>query len=516
MKVGEYMSQNNKKKIYPFKEGIRVALIYFVVSSLWIYLSDMLVVHLIGEHGLENSFVQTYKGLSFVSATSIMIYFLVENSIKRIKKLDNKVQYLDSFDTITGLPNRKKFQIEFNESISNDPYMMAAFLYIDIDNFGYINDLLGHKIGDELLLDLANRILELADKKDLLARLQGDEFGIVIANIDSIESLNKRVKDIQNSIDKPWKYDNKEFFISSSIGVALKPKDGNDFEDLIKKAHIAMQYCKIHKKSGFHYYDDEVLRTVVDDVSTLDDVKKGLLNNEFTLHYQIIQDMNTKSIFAVESLIRWFHPEKGYIPPLSFIRLAEKTDLIFKIRDFVVNEALSQKKKWKDKNINIPRVGINISLKSFCSVDFLDLIESKMKEYGIGKGELALELTESGTVDNMDNLIANLKRLRELGVRISLDDFGTGYSSLARLRELPLDSVKIDKTFIDRIHIDQDDETMLKGVIYFADGLDLDVIAEGIEHKEQLEKLLDLGCRLGQGYYIAKPMSADDLEKIID
>lgn len=544
MKVGEDMSQNNKKEINPFNEGIRIASIYFIVSSLWIYFSDMVALYLIGENGLDNLNVQTYKGVAFVAATSIMIYFLVKNSISRIKKLDksleekieeidyktsilkgieeenknlkNEIQYMGSFDSITGLPNRNRFQLEFNEKITDNSYLKVALLYIDIDNFAHINDLLGHKIGDVLLMDLSNRILKAVEKEDIVAKLQGDEFGITLHNFNSIEDLNKRIEFIQRAIDKPWKFENTEFYISSSIGVAIMPKDGSDFEILIKKAHIAMQYSKIYKKSGFHYYDDDVLKTVVDDVSIIDDVKKALQKNEFTLHYQIIQNMNTKSIFAVESLIRWFHPEKGYIPPLSFIPLAEKTDLIFHIRDFVVNEALSQKKKWKDKNINIPRIGINISLKSFCSADFVELIESKMKEYSIEEGELALELTESGTVDNMDNLISNLERFRELGVRISLDDFGTGYSSLARLKELSLDSIKMDKMFIDRIHIDKDDETMVKGVIHFAEGLGLDVIAEGIEHEEQVEKLLNLGCNLGQGYFIAKPMAANELEKLID
>lgn len=254
---------------------------------------------------------------------------------------------------------------------------------------------------------------------------------------------------------------------------------------------------------------------VASGVSLLSEIRKGLANKEFQLHYQIIKDIECDKIYAVESLIRWFHPKKGYIPPLEYIPIAENTDLIFDIRRFVVDESFRQKKLWKDRGIDIPIVGINISLKSFCYFDLVDDIERKIKEYGLEKEEVVFELTESGFITEGENLMSNIEKLKNIGVRIALDDFGAGYSSLIRFMELPVDFIKIDKVFIDSIICNKYIEEMVASIIKVSDAMGIIVVAEGIEEKEQLDKLWELGCRLGQGYYIGKPMPAEKIEELL-
>lgn len=521
------MSKQNpkrNKKLFA-NEPLRVSLIYFLISCLWILLSDRIVFLLFNEREVIK-ILQTYKGIFFVFISSIMIFFLVHGSINRINKLNsdlrkskinhkNTLNYYGTVDIATGLPNKIQFEKLYNNIRSNSDSGKLTFLFIDIDNFKHINDILGISSGDILLKEMGFRLKTAIGDENIVSRISGDEFGVIIRGINSTHEVEKIVHLIQNKINQPVDFQGERFFMSCTIGIAVYPDNGDDFDTLLNNSYIAMQYGKIHAKTGHSYYNESMDKTVVDEVAILSEIRKGLINKEFQLHYQIIKNIKLDKIYAAEALLRWYHPVRGYIPPLDFITIAEKTNLIFEIRKFVIDEALRQKKIWKDKDVNIPIVGINLSLKSFCSDDIVDNISNKMKEYGIGKQELALELTESGSIADMPNLISNIEALKKLGVRISLDDFGTGYSSLARLKELPIDSLKIDKAFIDHIHDKKDDEAMVSGFINVANTLGVSVIAEGIEYEAQLKKLVELGCYLGQGYYLAKPMPADKLEEFL-
>lgn len=516
------VKHNKKEQISPTNEAFKISLIYFIGSSLWIFLSDSFVFTLFGEAILSYSKMQTYKGIFFILLSSSMIYFLVYNSLIKIDSLDRslekkiaEIQYLGSYDNITGLPNSEYLETIFNNILQTSEEDKFAFLYIDIDNFSHINDLLGFANGDVLLSIVGERIRTFIGDIGLIFKLSGDEFGVILMGVNSELEINRVVEDLQKSIHIPIELEGELFYTSSTIGISLMPKDGNKFNILIQKSNIAMQHGKTHTKTAHSYYSEEMQEKVLNNVSILSDVRKALLNNEFRLHYQIIKNLENDSIYAVESLLRWYHPVKGYISPMSYIPIAENTNLIYEIEYFVVNEALRQKKEWNDKGVNIPKIGINMSLKSFCSEGIITKIEKKLVEYDIKKEEMVIELTESGVIGDMETLIPNIERLRKIGVRISLDDFGTGYSSLARLMELPLDSLKIDKSFIDNIHTNKDNEAMVTGIIYFANSLGMLIIAEGIEKQEQIEKLKSLGCSLGQGYHIAKPMSPEDLEVLI-
>lgn len=514
-----------KRKKNRIKEALRIAAIYFIVSCLWIVLSDLISAYLPVDP-LYKRRIEVGKGIFFVFVSSFMIYILIDRSIKRIKRLnkdltrtklahEKTLNYFGSYDIIKELPNRL-FLEEMYEDLQNRGYSGFAFLFIDIDNFSHINDLLGRSKGDILLMEIGMRIRSSINKEDLLCRISGDEFGVILPSVVSQGEIDNYLERIQASLSSPLEFDKERFYLSSTIGISLSPKDGMDFATLIKNANIAMHYGKIYSKAGHSYYDKSMDKVIVDNDAILSDIRRGLINKEFQLHYQIIKDIKEDKIIGVESLLRWFHPKKGYIPPLDFIPLAEKTDLIFELRKFILDEAFRQKKAWKDRKVDIPIVGINISIKSFCSQDLVEEIEKKMNEYGLGKGEIVLELTESGSIEAMDSLISNIEQLRDLGVRIALDDFGTGYSSGVRLKDLPLDYLKIDKYFIDNIHNNYKDEVMVKSFIDVADALGVRIIAEGIEYKEQIDKLLDLNCILGQGYFIARPMAAEKLEDLIN
>lgn len=490
-----------------YNTALRISVTYFILSSLWILVSDRLMVE------------QTLKGIVSVSLSSLLIYMLTNKSINKINIIHEEhqqiLEHINSIDKMTGL-----FNITYAEKIYKDLKLQGndtrfVFLYIDIDNFTNINDLLGFSYGDMLIKELGCRLKTAIDgNKGVVARNIGDEFLVVVEGISSKKEIENIVKDIQNIISYPIELKEEKISLSSTIGISLNPKDGTEYDTLMKKSHIAMIQSKSYNKSRYVYYDEKMEEKISNNIVILSDIRKGLVNDEFKLYYQIIKDVKSNKIILAEALIRWFHPKKGYIPPLDFIPIAEQTGLMSDISDFVVNEAFSQKKSWNDRGLDIPAIGINISAKSFSSYDFIDILESKMEEYDIGKGEIVLELTESGFLEDDSNLIVNIEKLRSLGVEIALDDFGTGYSTPIRLKSLPIDYLKIDKGFIDNVHCNSEDEAMVSSFVNFSRAMGIKVIAEGIERQEQIDKLLDLGCILGQGYHIAKPMSADNLETL--
>ena len=417
-------------------------------------------------------------------------YIAVGMDITETKQLEKTIKLLGSYDTLTGLPNRRYFERKFENLLKTQGQSWKyAFLYIDIDNFKYVNDTLGHHAGDSLLIHIAETLKGILGNKHLISRISDDEFAIILCNVESKNEIDMIASNIQETIKQPWECGNQKFYISTTIGVALMPKDGNDYISLLKNANMSMEYCKINNKTNYCYFNEEIQRQFVDNISLLNDVKRAITNKEFTLNYQLIKETTSEKFHSAESLIRWYHPQKGYIPPMNFIPVIEKTSLIFEIRDFVINEALRQKSQWNKMGLDIPKIGINISAKSFRSEDLVSVIKNKLAEYNVGSNELILELTETGFVEDLEDIKKNIIELKRLGVEIAIDDFGTGYSSLARLKDLQIDYLKIDRTFIMNIDKDNDTKKVVISVIQMAKALGLNVIAEGIETKEQYELL---------------------------
>lgn len=442
---------------------------------------------------------------------------LIGMDITKNKVLEETIDYLGSYDTITGLPN--KYNLEKRFSLLKDSFQKEdnniALLYIDIDSFNQVSEIFGHYAGDTLLVSIGEIIQGEIGDKNLISRISNDSFAVIVTGLQCKDEINHRVDKLQELIRRPWKFQGEEFFISTTIGVAIMQDYGEEFTNLLKKASIAMEYCKRNNKGGYHHYSENIQKQVLDDVSILSDVRKALINKEFYLHYQIVYDLQSEKLYGLEALIRWKHPEKGYISPMYFIPVAETTNLIYEITNFVLDEALMQKRKWNDNGIYIPKIGINISARSFDSYDLVDILEERLKMFGVNGDEIVLEITESGFIEHLDNVHNNVDKLIRLGIKVSLDDFGTGYSSLSRLKDLHINYIKLDRTFVMNIDKDKDLKAMVASVINLSKSMGVKVVAEGIETQSQLLLLKELGCDLGQGYYIHKPMPASELEALI-
>lgn len=443
-------------------------------------------------------------------------YVVVLHDISERRILEQKITFLDSYDSVTALPNRKLLEEAFGflSKKTNGRNNLLAFLYIDIDNFSYINEVLGHDAGDHLLMEIADKLKCILKPKDILSRIVQDKFAIILTDENSIEDINKKIVEILKTTKMNWRYGDSEYLISTTAGVSLYPKDGRDFITLLKNTNTALECAKENYRGGYDYYSPENKSVATRDLSMLADIRLAIINKEFEMYYQPIVNLATGEIESVESLIRWFHPKKGYIPPNEFIPMAEKAGIIDEIGDYVLEEVFSQKKRWGDHGYHLKKVAINISAISFNKVKFADRIKEKLRRHGLEGGEIILELTETGFSSGRNRIKKNIEGLRCLGVEISMDDFGTGYSSLARLKDLPIDYIKLDRTFISDL-IGGEDQELIKPLISLADALGQRVIAEGIETEEQYDILKRLGCTFGQGYFLARPMPAKELEQTL-
>ena len=508
---------NNIKYIQPLKVAGRIALGYCIMSIIWIVFSDYVLLRFVSQDTLLFKKIQTFKGLAFVCVSSVIVFSIVYYRLKRLlqlteeldyhKKLTQaKIDYIGLHDSFTGLPKRllleKRFLILINDSHIDKN---IALVHLDIDNFAQVNEVLGNVAGDQYILYIGEVLEKITKGNDLLARLSQDAFGILLTDIKSKSDIDNQVKKILNELEKAWVYEGREFLITATAGIATYPDDCLEFYCLLRHSNIALRYAKLTNKGSFEYYSKDNEEMIINNLELVDNIKKAISNNEFSLNYQMLLGLQTGKIEGVETLIRWIHPKTGNIPPLDFIPIAEQSNLIIAITEYVINTALEQKRKWKEEGYCINKMSINISPSSMNTLGFCCYIEDKLIEYGIKGEELILEITESTFIEDLKNMNINIKHLRNLGVEIALDDFGTGYSTLARLKELNIDYLKLDRTFIMNMTKDSNDESLVRSVIEVAKVLNIRVCAEGIETVESLNILTEMGCTLGQGYIIHKP-----------
>lgn len=432
-----------------------------------------------------------------------------KNLVKRL----NKIAY---YDGLTGLPNRILLEKEatriLDEAKSNDEKL--AFLYIDIDNFKQINDTLGHNAGDKLLVHISELLK--SDKENIyyLSKLGKDEFSIILNNVNSQEDVTKRADKILDMIRQPWCTDNHEFHISASIGISMFPDDGDNFADLMKYGNMAMYHIKQKGKNDYYFYHDDLGKKISFNTFIINQIKRAIDEEQFKLQYQPIISLKTGELYGFESLLRWHHPKRGYISPMEYIPLIEETGQIIDVTSYILRKAIKQKKLWQDKGFTGFQLGVNLSNKSFMKCGIDKELEEILDEYDINPREFVLEVTETAFVDNVNYCIDSLLGLQKLGLKMALDDFGTGYSSLAKLRYLPINYLKIDRMFTNNITNSREDELLVKTIIDLSHNMGLHVVAEGVETKEQRDKLRDLGCDFGQGFYFAKPLDPIDVESI--
>lgn len=441
----------------------------------------------------------------------------LQDEVLEHEKTQEQIKYIAYHDTLTGLPNRNLLNELLVHSITlaerNNKCM--AVLFLDIDGFKMINDSKGHGMGDQILQEVAERLLKTLRKSDVIARHGGDEFIVIIEELDNCSGVELIANKIINCFQEPFHLENQDYFLTTSVGVAVYPADGQTPDMLIKNADIAMYKAKENGKNQY-LFCTPVMKDVANETMELStNLYRAIEKNELELYYQPQLSCHNNQIMGVEALIRWRHPVMGLISPAKFIPIAEKTGLILPIGEWVLRTACQQNKKWQEQGLPKIRMGVNLSLRQFHNNDLLNLVESVLKETKLAPQYLELEITETIAMKEKSYIINTLNAFRQIGVSIAIDDFGTEYSSLSYLKHLPVDRLKVAMQFIRGIGIDHKDEALAKGIIVLAKSIGMNVIAEGVETKEQLEFLKNHNCDEIQGYYFFKPLIEAEMTKLL-
>ena len=415
-------------------------------------------------------------------------------------------------DTLTGLANRVLLHDRLEQAITvaHRHQRQVGVLFVDLDHFKIINDTLGLATGDAMLKEVASRLLGSLRDGDTAARIGADEFVLLLNDMEMEDDIVMVAERVLQSMTRPHAVNGQELFVSASIGASIYPRDGDDGQELLKKADIAMVRAKEHGRNGFQVFTEEMQSRITQRLSLETHLRRALDRQEFLLYYQPQVCLKTGAIVGAEALIRWSHPRIGLIHPGEFIPLAEETGLIIQLGNFVLNRVCQDLRDWQADGLPVVHVAINLSARQFRQDDLAASVRKAIAEYGINGELLDFELTESMVMHDVDNTLATLRELKALGPSLSLDDFGTGYSSLSYLKRFPIDTLKIDRSFINDIHKDSDDAAIAQAVIAMAHKLGMRVIAEGVETDAQLELLRTYECDSFQGYLFSRPVPADE------
>ncbi|MFC1603061.1 EAL domain-containing protein [Pseudomonadota bacterium] len=435
----------------------------------------------------------------------------VIRDISKRKKAEAIINHQLYHDALTSLPNRILFRdrLEIAMSHAKRNKKMLAVMFLDLDGFKIINDSLGHMTGDELLHAVAQRLrLSLRDG-DTLARVGGDEFNLLLPEISCREDAAIIACKIISNLKRSFEIDGNEVFIGLSIGIALYPDDGEQIDILIRNADMAMYHIKGRGKNGYEFFSDNMLGRVSRHNSLENGLHKALEENQFVLMFQPQQAIDTGKIVGVESLIRWQHPEEGLISPIDFISLAEETGQITDIGEWVLRTACAEYSRWCSQGISDIKIAVNLSAAQLYRADFVQTVLDILEENQMPGKMLELEITENALVQDIDHVVEKLRQLAEHGIQVAVDDFGTGYSSLCYLQSLPLNTLKMDRSFINTIQSTEDQHSIITAIVSMAKDMELSVIAEGVETETQLEYLRSIGCPQAQGYLLSYPLSAD-------
>lgn len=434
--------------------------------------------------------------------------FVFARNITEQKQLEKRLERIAYYDLDTGLPNRVKFNeiLMGNLDLAKAKKESLAVMFLDLDRFKVINDILGHEAGDRILIELAKRMQTVLSDKAILGKFGGDKFSMIFTNNISLDEVEEIGKSLLQKIQQPFIFNGDEYFVSASIGISVYPYDGSNHNELMKNADTALNRAKLLGGSAIKFYADQMNKEAWQRVEIERNLRRAIEREELFLTYQPIVYSDNSQLSACEALLRWNHPEFGLIPPNVFIPIAEETGLIYSIGNWVLENACKQTKDWQLKGFGDLAVSVNVSPLQFSHKNFIDDVKNVLNMTGIEPRHLHLEITESAMLNFSYETLHTMKALNELGVHISIDDFGTGYSSLGYLKNLPIHRLKIDRSFIQQLEVDSPDYAIVKAITTMGQGLGLNIVAEGVETKEQLHLLNQLGCNYIQGYYIERPM----------
>nr|WP_273201203.1 EAL domain-containing protein [Legionella steelei] len=420
-------------------------------------------------------------------------------------------------DSLTELPNRVLLIDRVDQAIlqAKKKGSLLGFLFLDLDHFKMTNDTLGHSIGDRLLQAVSNRLLIATDDFDTVCRLGGDEFVILLQDVATEMQAQQKAEEILTSISKPIQIDQHNLKVTGSIGISYFPKDGDDYESLMKSADLSMYHAKDSGRNTFRTYDKEMNMRIINRMQLDNALRDSLRKNEFHLVYQPFINLTTNKIIGFEALLRWHSHILGNVPPNDFISMAEENGLILDIGMWVLREACSQLVRWHAQGYDQLTVAVNISGRQFRQVHLSEVIEKILLETGLPAKFLELELTESLLVDNVKHAVETMYELKDMGAKLVIDDFGTGYSSLSYLKQFPVDKLKIDRSFISELVNRENDAAITRAIINLGHSLNLEVLAEGVETDLQREFIVQHGCDYAQGYYFAMPQKPEELSNFI-
>jgi diguanylate cyclase (GGDEF)-like protein/PAS domain S-box-containing protein len=459
------------------------------------------------------NYVRVFSDISPLKETQRKL----EEEMHRHKLAAARVEYLAYHDSLTSLPNRGMFSKLLNQAISEARRYgrQLALLFVDLDRFKNINDALGHAAGDLLLQEVAKRLKGCLRESDAVGRLGGDEFVVLLPHVENLAYAGAVAHKILNTISKSFAALGQEFHVTASIGISMFPGDGDEERTLMKNADTAMYQAKEEGKNNFQFYFEALNANSFERLSLESSLRRALERGEFQLHYQPKINMSSGRIVGMEALIRWAHPELGMVAPTKFIPVAEETGLIVPIGKWVLRTACSQNVAWQNLGLPHLSMAVNLSARQFLDANLLRDIKASLVETGMSPRLLELEITESMLMHNLDNAMRILTNLRAMGIRIAVDDFGTGYSSLSNLKRFPIDTIKVDRSFIRKLPTDPENRGITEAILAMAKVLNLNVIAEGVETKEQADYLRELSCDEFQGFYFSKAVTASEFAELL-
>ena len=433
------------------------------------------------------------------------------------KRAEQQMEYQAYHDSLTGLANRRLFQEHLTLAIAlaQRKRRPVAVLYLDLDHFKVVNDSLGHTLGDGLLREISTRLKTSVREGDVVARVGGDEFTIVLQELEKKEDVAAMAQRVLRVVAEPIDVEGQRLYITTSIGITVYPEDGEDAETLLKNADNAMYRAKAVGRNTYEMSTQELSRSMQERLTLESGLHQAMERNEFEVYYQPQIDIRTMRIVGMEALLRWRHPDRGLMTPGSFLSVAEERGFIVLIGDWVLRTALHQAKAFRDMGFPDFRVAVNLSARQFRELSLIDSIESAVKQSKLDPSSLELEITESVAMENVDLTFKVLERLRRTGISIAIDDFGMGHSSLSYLKKFPIDCLKIDRNFVEDLPDRFEDAAIVRSVIELAQGLNLRVVAEGVETKPQLDFLREHGCREVQGFYFGFPVPAPQFQETL-